>query len=195
MNPLDAKKLPDKARLETATEAYARMEGERRRHELEETKRREFDRLLKDGMIPPGAVIRGPVFNCKRYDQLISDDLCSEKDDPKSPENQRKIEKALATILGRKEGKPTYEPPVRAPRRHKIVRVSMSSMAMLMTCFAFSNTFRFEMDLPQGARMVRWFPDPIGDCLCMIFEHESFDDVPDGEEIPEAAPGSFRAWP
>ena len=166
--------------------------------------------VVQEGTIHPHRGLRDPF---KLYDQVILDDLVS-------PEQQKTIEKKLDKVwddnkafienvramdvakakakaierLSRSKKTPAssvYEPPVRAPRRYKLVRVSMSSMSMLMTCFTMGNSFHFEMDLPEGARMIRWFPDPVRDCLCMIFEHPDFADVEDGADIPEAAPGSF----
>lgn len=156
--------------------------------------------VVENGMIHPRkGILRDPF---KHYDQVILDDLVSpstEKDLREQVKEHVKVSpeevKRAVERLSRSKKTPAssvYEPPFRAPRRHKLVRVSMASLSMLMTCFTMGNTFCFEMDLPQGARLVRWFPDPVRDCFCMIFEHPDFADVEDGAEIPEAPPGSFR---
>ena len=46
------------------------------------------------------------------------------------------------------------------------------------------NSARCVMGLPEGARLVEAFEDPHKDYVYFVFEHESFDAVADGAEIP-----------
>lgn len=150
-----------------------------------------FDMAIIDDLVDTPAPPHVQAEVERQLDKIFAGSECKiETATQADVRKERELAQAVERLVRRKN--PNYVPPVRAPRRHKLVRVSMPSLSMLMTCFTMGNTFRFEMDLPQGSRMVRWFPDQVSDCLCMIFEHESFADVPDGEEIPEAPPGSFR---
>lgn len=147
-----------------------------------------FDKAIIDDLVSPEEEQQKIE---KKLDEIFGGSKCkAETATEASIKKERELARAVERLVRRKN--PNYQPPVRAPRRHKMVRVSMASLSMLMTCFTMGNTFCFEMDLPQGARLVRWFPDPVRDCFCMIFEHPDFADVEDGAEIPEAPPGSFR---
>jgi hypothetical protein len=39
-------------------------------------------------------------------------------------------------------------------------------------------------NLPEGTRFIRAFIDQYTNALCFIIEHDSFDEVPEGDSVP-----------
>ncbi len=69
------------------------------------------------------------------------------------------------------------------PRRYKQLRVSQDLFVDWFTT-GFRVAFEIESGIPKGAKVVNIlaaFPD----LIVLVLEHESFDEVPFGELIPE----------
>jgi len=64
------------------------------------------------------------------------------------------------------------------------------SMTVMSHIMVIGCKVKFNFDLPQGSRMVRWFMDPYRDAVMFVFEHESFPVVEPGEDIPLGPPGT-----
>ena len=50
------------------------------------------------------------------------------------------------------------------------------------------NGGRVRTDLPDDARFVRMWPSDRGDCYILVFESSEWDELEEGEEIPEILP-------
>jgi hypothetical protein len=136
-------------------------------------------------------------------DQAILDDrmsnTCPELK-PVTAAEQKKIEEQLDKLFGSKHPMGTIKArpkrvglvgKERKRPRYRLVRLSMMQLGEVFGSLSLGLKLGLSIDIPEGARMVRWFPDPLSDCLCLVFEHESFPELEEGAEIPNAAPGVF----
>lgn len=66
---------------------------------------------------------------------------------------------------------------------HAMVWISFPLLQEIMT-EGWEGDARCSKGLPEGARLVRTFTDEAKGVACLVFEHESFEWVPLGYELP-----------
>ena len=70
------------------------------------------------------------------------------------------------------------------PRRQVRIPLSGLVICQLLDICRKDRHLVIDTDLPDGAKFVRWYYSYDSDCMNVVVEHESFEEVPEGQEIP-----------